>query len=200
MTSHPSPTSSHHHSAMHPQTESSTGSLRKPTRKERAAQQRAERREKVEGSYSYRLVQIVAKWMDRYMLDPIIGFLFPGYGDAITSLFVVPYLYVSIFKVRSLPLTLAVIYNVLLDVLLGLIPFLVGAIFDCFNRAYTKNARLVIGFVEGRKDVIEEVNRKALWMALLIVLLCLLIYGLVMFISYLASLLGDFWGWLCGLF
>lgn len=185
---------------MHPQTESSTEPLHKPDRKEQAARQRDRRRERAKVSYSYRLVQIVAKWMDRYWLDPIIGFLFPGYGDVITGLFVVPYLYVSIFKVRSLPLTLAVIYNVLFDVLVGLIPFFVGAIYDCVNKAYTKNARLVTGFVEGRKEVIDEVNKKALWMALLIVLLCLLIYGLAMLVVYLAGLLGDFWGWLCGLF
>lgn len=78
-------------------------------------------------SISYNMVRGVAKWMDRYYLDPILG-LIPGFGDVISPFFVVPFIYVSIFKVRSVPLTLAVIYNVLIDVLIGLIPFYIGDI------------------------------------------------------------------------
>lgn len=56
-------------------------------------------------SISYNMVRGVAKWMDRYYLDPILG-LIPGFGDVISPFFVVPFIYVSIFKVRSVPLNI----------------------------------------------------------------------------------------------
>lgn len=69
------------------------------------------RRMEIEQSSSYRTVQSIAKWMDKFCLDPIIGFFMPGFGDALTSVFAVPFIYVAACKVRSLPLTLAVIVN-----------------------------------------------------------------------------------------
>lgn len=68
---------------------------------ERAAQQelrrkreKEERRREIEESSSYRSVKTIAKRMDSYFLDPIIGFLLPaGTGDALTSIFVFPYIY-----------------------------------------------------------------------------------------------------------
>lgn len=70
---------------------------------ERAARQelrrkheKEERRREIEESSSYRSVKTIAKWMDSYFLDPIIGFLLPaGTGDALTSIFVFPYIYVA---------------------------------------------------------------------------------------------------------
>ena len=154
----------------------------------------------IQTSFSYRFMQATARVMDRYCLDPIIGFLLPGYGDVVTALLVAPFLYVSAVKVRSLPLTLAMLCNVLLDVLVGLLPFFVGTILDFVSKSYTKNVRLVEGFVAGEKEVISQVNRKVLLLALMVVLLILLIIGLVLLLVELAKLVGDAWSWLCGLF
>ena len=137
-----------------------------------------ERRMDIELSTSYQMTQTIARWMDKYFLDPLIG-LIPGLGDALSSLLVFPFIYVAAVKVRSLPLTLAVIFNVLRDMAIGLIPFWVGNILDFFNRAYLQNCRLIVGFVAGAREIIREVNRKAFWMGVGIVVCCFLIYWLI---------------------
>ena len=137
-----------------------------------------ERRMDIELSTSYQMTQTIARWMDKYFLDPLIG-LIPGLGDALSSLLVFPFIYVAAVKVRSLPLTLAVILNVLRDMAIGLIPFWVGNILDFFNRAYLQNCRLIVGFVEDDREIIREVNRKAFWMGVGIVVCCILIYWLI---------------------
>lgn len=137
-----------------------------------------ERRMDIELSTSYQMTQTIARWMDKYFLDPLIG-LIPGLGDALSSLLVFPFIYVAAVKVRSLPLTLAVIFNVLRDMAIGLIPFWVGNILDFFNRAYLQNCRLIVGFVEDDHEIIREVNRKAFWMGVGIVVCCFLIYWLI---------------------
>lgn len=137
-----------------------------------------ERRMDIELSTSYQVTQTIARWMDKYFLDPLIG-LIPGLGDALSSLLVFPFIYVAAVKVRSLPLTLAVIFNVLRDMAIGLIPFWVGNILDFFNRAYLQNCRLIVGFVEDDREIIREVNRKAFWMGVGIVVCCFLIYWLI---------------------
>ena len=142
-------------------------------------------------SFSYRLVQGIAKWMDKYFLDPILGFV-PGVGDFISTVFVLPFIYVSAVKVRSLPLTLAVVFNVLKDAAIGLIPFWIGNIADFFNRSYLQNFRLIVGYVEDDRDVINEVNRKAVWTAILIVIFCVIIYLLVRLVVLITEWIG---GW-----
>ena len=73
---------------------------------ERAMKQEEERKKKkelrrmeIEESSSYRATQTIAKWMDKYFIDPILGFILPaGTGDALTSLFVIPYIYVAAYS------------------------------------------------------------------------------------------------------
>lgn len=149
------------------------------------------KRQKIEMSSSYRLVQSIAKWMDKYFLDPILGFV-PGVGDFISTVFVLPFIYVSAVKVRSLPLTLAVVFNVLKDAAIGLIPFWIGNIADFFNRSYLQNFRLIVGYVEDDKDIINEVNRKAVWTAILIAIFCVIIYLLVRLVVLITEWIG---GW-----
>ena len=149
------------------------------------------KRQMIEMSSSYRLVQGIAKWMDKYFLDPILGFV-PGVGDFISTVFVLPFIYVSAVKVRSLPLTLEVVFNVLQDEAMGLIPFWIGNIADFFNRSYLQNFRLIVGYVEDDRDVINEVNRKAVWTAILIVIFCVIIYLLVRLVVLITEWIG---GW-----
>ena len=138
-----------------------------------------EKQEIIRNSASYKLVHAIALWMDRRLLDPLIGLVLPGFGDALTSVLAVPYLYLSIVKLKSIPLTLAIICNILLDVLIGIIPY-IGVVGDVFKRAFTRNAALIKGYVEGDKAIMQEIDRKAGGMAFLIVILCGLIYAMVL--------------------
>ena len=138
-----------------------------------------EKQEIIRNSASYKLVHAIALWMDQRLLDSLIGLVLPGFGDALTSVFAVPYLYLSIVKLKSIPLTLAIVCNILLDVLIGIIPY-IGVVGDVFKRAFTRNAVLIKGYVEGDKAIMQEIDRKAVGMAFLIVILCGLIYAMVL--------------------
>lgn len=142
---------------------------------ERAAKKEA-KRQKMMNRTSYRLMVSTAKYMDKCFLDPIIGLIPAGIGDALSSVLAFPYIYYSLCVVRSIPLTLAVIYNILMDVLIGAIPFYIGNILDFFKHSYVDNLRLITGYIEDDKEIINKVHRKAFWTAVFIVVLCGLIY------------------------
>jgi succinate-acetate transporter protein len=148
----------------------------------------------IKSSRSYQLAERIARLMDKYYLDAVLGFLLEGFGDLLTQLLTLPYIYVSAVKIRSVPLTLAVIYNALCDIAMGLIPFYVG---DVFNKSFVRNFKLIVGFVEGDKKVISEINRKAVRMAVLIVMLCVIIYFLVLLTI---KVMTWFWHVIAGLF
>lgn len=150
-----------------------------------------EKQEIIRNSASYKLVHAIALWMDRRLLDPLIGLVLPGFGDALTSVFAVPYLYLSIVKLKSIPLTLAIVCNILLDVLIGIIPY-IGVVGDVFKRAFTRNAALIKGYVEGDKAIMQEIDRKAVGMAFLIVILCGLIYAMVLTAVKIVEWVGSF--------
>lgn len=150
-----------------------------------------EKQEIIRNSASYKLVHAIALWMDRRLLDPLIGLVLPGFGDALTSVLAVPYLYLSIVKLKSIPLTLAIICNILLDVLIGIIPY-IGVVGDVFKRAFTRNAALIKGYVEGDKAIMQEIDRKAVGMAFLIVILCGLIYAMVLAAVKIVEWVGSF--------
>lgn len=139
----------------------------------------------------YQAMGSVTRYMDRYYLDALMGFV-PGWGDAIALLSVVPFVYFSSRVIRSIPLTLAVLNNALRDVLMGMIPFFVGDIIDFFHRANIQNMEMIQGFVDGDENVIRQVNQRAWQSAVVLVVLLLLIglmiWALVSFGSYLYSL------------
>ena len=145
---------------------------------ERQAEKEA-KRDALMSTTSYRIMDKTAKYMDKYFLDPIIGLIPGGVGDVLSSFLAIPFIYFALVQVMSIPLTLAVICNVLKDALLGSIPFFIGDIIDVFNRSYVANLRLITGYVKDDKGVIHEVNRKATWSAIFIVILCVLIYFIV---------------------
>lgn len=150
-----------------------------------------EKQKIIRNSVSYKLVHAIALWMDRRLLDPLIGLVLPGFGDALTSVFAVPYLYLSIVKLKSIPLTLAIVCNILLDVLIGIIPY-IGVVGDVFKRAFTRNAALIKGYVEGDRAIMQEIDRKAVGMAFLIVILCGLIYAMVLTAVKIVEWVGSF--------
>lgn len=160
-------------------------------KEEERKRKKEQRRMEIEQSSSYKATKNIAKWMDCFFLDPILG-LIPGIGDTLPTVFVIPFIYVAACKVRSLPLTLAIIFNALRDMAIGLIPFWIGNILDFFNRSYKANFKLIVGFVEDDKEVIHEVNRKAAWTGFMIIVFCVIIYYLVKFVVYIGTVISDF--------
>lgn len=139
-------------------------------------------------------MQSLTRYMDRFYLDAVIG-LIPGWGDAVALLCVVPFVYFSMFIIKSIPLTLAVLNNALRDVLLGMIPFFIGDVIDIFHRANMKNMAMIQGFIDGDNAIIKQVNRRALQSAIvllvLLLLIALMIWALISFGSYLYSLITS---------
>ena len=139
---------------------------------------------------TYQAMNGLTKYMDRYYLDALFG-LIPGWGDLLTILSAIPFVYFSAKVLKSIPLTLAVLNNSLRDVLLGMIPFFVGDIIDIFHRANTQNMKMVQGFVDGDEAVIKDVNKKAtqsaIFLVIMIVLIVLMFWALITFGKYLIS-------------
>lgn len=162
---------------------------------ERVAKKQAKREQMMNRS-SYRMMVKTAKYMDKYYLDPLIGLIPGGVGDTISSLLALPFIYYSLCVVKSIPLTLAVIYNILIDVMLGAIP-VIGNVFDIFKRSYVDNLKLITGYIEDDKVIINKVNKKAFWTAIFIVVLCWLIY---LIISWTISLSTWVYDWIVSLY
>ncbi len=143
-----------------------------------------------EDDFVYSAIKTITNIMDKKYLDPVVGFFFPALGDTLMSVLIIPYLYISVFKIKSLGLTLAIILNTLVDVIVGLIPYGIGDILDIFNRSYSKNLRLIDGFIRRDEKVVKEVNRKAWIFAVLIAVSCVVIY--FMFKLMLSLVMGGY--------
>ena len=126
-------------------------------------------------SKAFWLISMITKWADNFFLDALLGFI-PSVGDLVSSVFGLPFIYVSLVKVKSISLTLAIIYNYLVDILLGSIPFFIGDAIDFFSKAHVKNLNLITRYVEGDKKIIRQVRSKALLTGILILVLCIIIY------------------------
>lgn len=125
----------------------------------------------------YRTLQHIARWMDTYYLDPILGFLLPaGIGDFVSALMALPFIVFSIFVAKSIPLTLAIINHTLWDILIGLIPFFVGDVLDVFSRPYRRNLQLIEGYLSGDKSTIRHLQKHVAITLFAILLCCTLIY------------------------
>lgn len=124
--------------------------------------------------------------MDKCYLDPLLGFV-PMLDSLVGLLCTGVFVYVSLFKVRSLSLTLAVIYNFLRDTAIGLVP-VIGDVADFFNRSYVRSQRLIDGFAYGDKQVIKTVNGQA-GKLLLLSAVCTI---LILLLGYLAVEIGSF--------
>ena len=173
-------------------------------RKEELRRQRREKEiRELKASKAYKFISTVTTLADRYFLDALLG-LVPSVGDLVSSFFGLPFIYVTLFKIKSVPLTLAVIYNYLVDILLGSIPFFIGDAIDFFSKAHVKNLDLITHYVEGDKKTIRQVRSKALLTAFLIIILSVIIYFvfrlLIGVTAWTWTLLIDMFKWLIGLF
>lgn len=153
-----------------------------------------QRRAYLEQSTSYKTMAKIAKVMDEYYVDPIAGFALPEVGDIITQFLSLPSLYFAFVKLQSIPLTLAVAYNMTLDVLIGLFP-VIGDLADVFFKSYGKNYRMIQAFMADDPNAIEEVNNKSVMMGLLTVILVLVVYLVYSMHQWLFDGMGNLLGW-----
>ena len=114
-----------------------------------------------------------------------------GIGDAATALFSLIHVYFALFRLRSVPLTLAILNNTLRDVLLGLIPFYVGDVLDFFHRANSRNMALIDGFLNDDQAIIHKINRKALQSLAMVIAFVLAIFIMLYALIRIASALGT---------
>ena len=143
----------------------------------------------------YRTLQRIARWMDTYYLDPILGFLLPaGLGDFASALMAIPFIVFSLFVAKSIPLTLAIINHTLWDILIGLIPFFVGDVLDVVSRPYRRNLQLIEGYLAGDKSTIRHLQKHVAITLFAILLCCTLIYfmlkAMLWFGEWIVGLMG----------
>ena len=149
------------------------------------------RKENLKASPTYLLMQKVAHYMDQYHLDGIAGLVPGGLGDIASAIVALVHIYFGMFKLKSIPLTLAILNNVLRDVLMGMLPFFIGDIIDFLNKAHVKNMRLIDGYLNNDAAIIKDVNRKAWQSAAIFIVLILAIAGMVWFLIWLTKALGT---------
>lgn len=143
-------------------------------------------------SQDYRFLKGIAKAADYSFLDPILGFIIPGFGDILTAILTIPFVVTSVFKIRSIPLTLSIIYNAVADLTIGLFPIF-GDVLDIFHKSYKRSYEDIVGFIEGDEYVIQEINNKAFKSCIMITILCIII-------RLVSSLIVLLITWLKGLF
>lgn len=164
------------------QQHSTDGNKRRPS---------SDRSEKLRSSRLYRATQAVTLWMDRYNVDGVAGLVPGGVGDIVSAGFAVVHVYFSAFRLRSIPLTLAILNNTLRDIFLGMLPFFVGDVIDFFHKANKRNMALIDGFINDDEIVIHEVNRKATQSAAILISLAIAIMLLLWGLVWLTKTLGT---------
>ena len=143
----------------------------------------------------YRTLQRIARWMDTYYLDPILGFLLPaGLGDFVSALMAIPFIVFSLFVAKSIPLTLAIINHTLWDIFIGLIPFFVGDVLDVVSRPYRRNLQLIEGYLAGDKSTIRHLQKHVAFTVFAILLCCTLIYFMLKVVLWFGEWIVGFWG------
>lgn len=136
-------------------------------------------KERIDRSTTFKQMDQLQRILDKYYLDGVIGLIPLGIGDFVTALFALIYIRFAIVKVNSIALTLAIANNILRDVLLGLIPFYLGNVLDFFYRSNRENMMMIRGFVDGDKEIIRNVNKRATQSAVGIFIFLALIAGML---------------------
>ncbi len=140
-----------------------------------------QRQHKIDTSRSFQFGKQVKKYLDDYYLDGIIG-LIPVVGSVVSHGFNLVYVYIALFKLRSVRLTLVIVFNGLKDMVLGLIPVL-GTVLDFFYKSNKQNFELIEQFAAGNPQTIRQVNQQAMMAGVGIVALFVAMYWLIK------------WGW-----
>jgi hypothetical protein len=87
-------------------------------------------------------VKRLAKILDGYFVDPIIGLFLPGAGDVIGSMLGMYTIALAVRRRMSPIIVARMLMNLTLDAAFGIIPF-VGDVFDFAHKANTKNVALL---------------------------------------------------------
>ena len=88
-------------------------------------------------------IRTITRWLDDRYVDPILGFLLPGFGDVVPLTFGL-YVLITAARRRVPPVVLArMILNVAIDALVGVVPVL-GDLFDVVFKAHRRNADLLM--------------------------------------------------------
>ncbi len=126
----------------------------------------------IEKSKELELFFTFSKIMDDYYMDPILG-LIPGAGDLVSSILSLFSLRIA-FKLRSAPLFMAMLFNILLDLLIGLIP-VAGTIGDFFYKSNIRNYQLAEGYIRKDKKIRKSIHKRvAVFMGGILVILFLI--------------------------
>lgn len=88
------------------------------------------------------LAELLVLWLDRRFADPLLGLLFPGFGDLVTSL--IGLYMVGLARHRRLPpiVMARMLVNLSFDSILGAVPVF-GDLFDVFYRSHARNLELL---------------------------------------------------------
>lgn len=143
---------------------------------------------------NFKLLEAIYVAMDKYCLDPLIGLFIPGFGDILSSVLITPYIFVSLFVVRSIPLTLNLVYHCLIDVLIGMIPIL-GNVLDFFVRSYKESYEDITNYIDGDEETIEKINGNMLKMCILITIVCFLIRLVAFLVALFIGWVKGWWPW-----
>lgn len=157
----------------------------------KAVEEEERHAEALADSPSFQLVYAAKKY-DDWFLDPIVGLVIPGFGDILSSIAILPALYVSTVKLQSIRLTIAILYVSILDILCGIIPG-AGDLVDAFYKSNKIACRLIVGYVEDDEATQQEINKKATWGVFVLAIIGLIIYAFY-------SALVAIYDWFAGLF
>ena len=133
------------------------------------------------GSLSYRVAWWVRRVMDDWFLDPIIGLAFPAAGDTISALAGLPVLHLAAVRLRSPRLVAAILFTILVDWLIGLVPA-VGDVLDALHKSNKIAHRLCDGYIDRDPATLREINLRAAGLVVLVaavVLILVFFYDLV---------------------
>lgn len=149
------------------------------------------RKEALRNSKLYHHIKKVTQLADGYYLDFVIGLIPGGFGDILGGLFSLSHVYFGLFKLRSIPLTLALLNNMLRDIFLGMLPFYVGDAIDFFYKSNKKNMALIDGFLNDDKEIIHQVNKKAVQSAVVFIFLIFCICIVIWLLTYIVKEIGS---------
>ena len=92
-------------------------------------------------------VRLLARVLDRYFVDPLIGLVIPGGGDVLGSMLGIYTVMIAVRRKVSPVIIARMLMNLAVDAVVGFIP-LVGDLFDIGFKANTKNLELLTESVE----------------------------------------------------